>query len=391
MTRLKGKLAGCLLIALFLLTQSHGIAGNIHLGSLRIHPYVSGSAGYTDNVYLTKTRTKSDSFYLLSPGVKLTLPIEKHAINVDYTVDRYVYKEQDEANRTVHNATGTLDLNPGNALKIQVRDTFTRSEDPPDFKEDRTSPFVWNKAAVDGIYDITNRLAVGLGYEHGTKRYDRSIDRIDDYDEDSFSGQIYVKVFPKMSLVTFYQYQDRDYDRRKPVDSETHRIEGGIAWKIGPKSTGTARVGYTESDYDQLNRTDDSLSYFVSLTHQLRPRTILSVEGIRLIMDTSQADDNLPFSNAYVSTQITGTLSHGYRKFTGRVKGTYIQDDYLYDDLGLGKKRHDDLFRAEFGIDHAIRKWFTWGGIYRYSRLNSNVKTEEYEENTFLIHVSLIL
>ena len=363
----------------------------MHLGPLRIHPYVSASAGYTDNVYLTETNTESDTFYLLSPGVKLILPIQRHTINVDYTVDRYLYTKQDEANRTVHNATGRLDLNPTKRLNVQVKDAFTRSEDPPDFEGDRTSPFVWNKAAVDGVYDITSRLAVGMGYQHGTKRYDRTVDRIDDYDEDGLSGQVFLKIFPKMSLVAFYQYRDRDYDRRQAEDSESHRVEGGVAWKIGPKSTGTARVGYVETDYDRLNRTDDTLSYFVDFTHELRPKTTLSVEGVREILDTSRTDDNLAFSNAYVSSQIAAQLSHRYRKFTGRVRGAYIQDDYLYDDSGLGKKRRDDLLRAEFGIDHAIRKWLSWGGTYRYSRLNSNVKTEEYEENAFLIHVSLIL
>jgi len=391
MTTVKGKLAGCLLIAWFFLSHSQGMAGNIHLGPLRIYPYVSASAGHTDNVYLTQRNTKSDTFYLLSPGVKLILPLERHTINVDYTVDRYVYKEQDEANRTVHNATGKLDLNPTTRLNIQVKDTFIRSEDPPDLKGDRTSPFVWNKAAVDGVYDITSRVAVGMGYEHGTKGYDRTVDRIDDYDDDSLSGRVFFKIFPKMSVVAFYQYRDRDYDRRQALDSESHRVEGGVAWKIGPKSTGTARVGYMETDYDRLNRTDNTLSYFVDFTHELRPKTTLLVEGGREILDTSRADDNLGFSNAYVSSQIAAEVSHRYRKFTGRVRGAYIQDDYLYDDRGLGKKRRDDLMRAEFGIDHAIRKWLSWGGTYRYSRLDSNVKTEEYEENAFLIHVFLIL
>ncbi len=108
---------------------------------------------------------------------------------------------------------------------------------------------------------------------------------------------------------------------------------------------------------------------------------------MREIQDTSAADDNLAFSNDYVSTQISGTLSHHYREFTGRLTLAYIHDDYLHDDVGAGEKRKDDLIRGEFGIDYALKEWLTLGGSYRHSRLNSNFKTEEYEENVFLVYL----
>jgi hypothetical protein len=232
---------------------------------------------------------------------------------------------------------------------------------------------------------------VGAGYQYGTKQYDRSVDRLDDFEDHTVSGRAYFRILPKVSLTTFYQYRARDYDRRRLEESESNRVEGGITWRIGPKSEGTARVGYMETDYDRLNRTDDALSYYVNLSHQLRPKSTLSVEGSREILDTSQADDNLTFSNSYVSSQIAGTISHRYRKTTGKLRLGYIWDDYLHDDIGAGRKRKDELFIAEFGIDHALRKWLNLGGSYRYSRLNSNFNAEEYEENTFLFYLSLVL
>ena len=391
MARTKGILSACGMVLWLLVPSSNGTAGDIGVGSLSVHPYVSASVGYTDNVYLTKTRETSDTFYLISPGVKLILPIERHTVSLDYTVDSYIYREQDEADRTIHNVTGVLDLNPRKSLNVQIKDMFTRSEDPPDFKGGRTSPFIWNSPSIDASYDVSSRLGLGAGYRYETKQYDRSVDRIDDYDDNAVSGRLYYRIFPKISFVTFYQYENRGYDKRRREDNDSHRVEGGVTWRIGPKSTGTARVGYMRTDYDRLNRTDEDLSYFVNLTQQLRPKTTLSIEGVRQILDTSRADRNLVFSNDYVSTQIAGTLSHRYRKLTGRVRVGYIQDDYLHDDIAAGRKRKDDLFRAEFGVDHALRKWFTLSGSYRYSCLNSNFKTEEYEENTFLIYCSLVL
>jgi hypothetical protein len=146
-----------------------------------------------------------------------------------------------------------------------------------------------------------------------------------------------------------------------------------------------------ETDYDRRNRTDEILSYYVGLTHQVRPKTTVTLDGVREILDTSRADDNIGFSNSYASTQIGGTLSHRYRKFTGKLRVAYIRDDYLHDDLVSGRKRKDDLLINEFSLDHAIRKWLKWGGIYRYSRLNSNFNSQDYTENSFLLYLSLIL
>ena len=391
MVKMKGILLAWGAIFCFFVPSSRGIAGNIHVGSLGIHPYVSVSAGYTDNVFLTQTAETSDTFYLISPGIKLILPIKRQTFNLDYTVDHYIYRERDEADRTVHNATGTLDLNPWESLNIQISDKFTRSEDAPDFEGDRTSPFIWNSSGVDAEYDISSRLALGGGYEYRIKRYDRSIDRIDDYNEDGLSGRLYIRILPKTSLMMLYQYQARDYEERGIENNHSNRLEGGVTWKIGANSMGTVRVGYMQTDYHRIDQTDDTLSYFISLTHQFGPKTTLSLEGVREILDSTRADDNLAFSNSYVSTQIAATLSHCYRKLTGRLRVGYIGDTYLHDDIGAGTKRRDSLLRTEFGIDYALQRWLNLGGSYRYSRLNSNFRTEEYEESIFLVHLSLVL
>lgn len=391
MIRARGISAACLLIFCFFLRSSHGVAANLHVGALRIHPYVSASAGYTDNVYLTETGEISDTFYVISPGVELILPVKRNAFILNYTADSYIYRERDEANRTIHNATGTLDLNPWKSLNILAKDEFTRGADPPDFEGDRTHPFIWNSPSIDAGYNITSSLAVGVGYKYEAKRYDRRLDQIDDYEGNGLQGRLYYRILPKTSLVVVYHYGVRDYDNRELEDNYSNRLEGGVTWEIGGKSTGTVRVGYMQTDYHRLDRSDDALSYLINLTYQLRPKTTVSLEGVRQIMDTSRADRNLLFSNDHVSTQILGTLSHRYRKLTGRLRAGYIHDDYLHDDIGLGEKRRDDLFTGGFAIDYGLRKWLSLGGSYRYTRLNSNFETEGYTENMFLIYLSLIL
>lgn len=390
MARMSSILLACLLILSFLCSVPPGLAEEMRPGSFRIHPFVSGSVGYTDNVFLTESGEESDTFFLFSPGIKLIVPFERVLFDLDYTLDYYSYSEWNEADRAVHTARGTVDLKPWRSLDIRIKDTFTRGEDPPNLKGDRTSPFVWNSPGVDVSYDLSGRVALGAGYEYVSKSYDRSADQIDDFQENGLSARVYYRILPKTSLVVGYWYRARDYDERPLNKSDSNRVEGGITWKAGAKTVGTARVGYMETDFDKLNRTDSALSYSLDVTHRLRPKTTVALKGAREILNTSAADRNLTFSNSYLSTQIAGTLTHRYRKLTGRLTLGYIRDEYLYDDIASGEKRKDDLFRAEFGLEHALRKWLRIGASYRYIRLNSNFKASEYTENAFLGYVSLV-
>ena len=384
------QIAGLVVVFLFF-HFSGAFAENIRIGSLAVHPFVTGSVGYSDNVFLTDDDEESDVFFLLSPGVRFTLPSERYAFNLDYTLDYYDYTDLDKADRLIHNATGVIDLNPYRRLDIRIKDEFTRGADPPDFEGGKIARYYWNSASVDGTYDITSRLAVGAGYEYAFKSYDRDRFETDDYDQNNLLGRFYYRVLPKTSLVLAYRYEDRDYDNRSDTDSETNRLEGGVTWEFGAKSVGTVLVGYMVRDYDDLDRDDDAFSYSVNITHQLRPKTTLTLEGVREVQDTSTADENIEFSNSYTSTQIGATLAHRYRKLTGRLGLRYIHDDYNHDDIDAGKDRDDDLFIGEVGLDHAFRTWLKVGGTYRFTTLNSNFDEQEYTENSFLIYLAVIL
>jgi hypothetical protein len=391
MVKKSGILSICLVGLWLLCPFSEGLTANLGVGSLEIHPFATGSVGYTDNVFLTDSNEKSDTYLILSPGVRLILPHERYEFNLDYTFDYYKYKDRDEADRMVHNLTGTFDYEATKSLDLRLTDSFLRSEDQPDAPGDRTSAYILNTTSFDAYYDLSTRFALGAGYDYTIKRFSSNRDDFDDYDAHGFSGEVYYRVLPKTSALLSYEYRARRYDRRRIEDSDSNRIEGGITWEITAKSSGTVKAGYQATDYEKLRRTDEALSYAINIAHQLRPKTKLTVEGVREILDTSASDDNVPFSNSYVSTQIAASLSHRYRKLTGRLRLGYIFDDYLHDDISAGKEREDELITAEFGIDWGPRKWLQVGTTYRHTRLDSNFEAEDYSENAILAYISVIL
>src|SRR5512137_2211866 len=90
--------------------------GNIRVGQMEIHPFVSLKEEFSDNIYFTSTDEKKDSIFVTYPGVKVQLPIKMHKFEAEYwLIDRryHQYKGEDT---TDHHAKGSLDLKFGSLV-----------------------------------------------------------------------------------------------------------------------------------------------------------------------------------------------------------------------------------------------------------------------------------
>jgi hypothetical protein len=74
MIRPKGIVLVWVLITCLFFLVSTSEAEKVDLSDLKIHPFISTSVGYTDNLFLTETDKESDTFFVLSPGIQLLLP-----------------------------------------------------------------------------------------------------------------------------------------------------------------------------------------------------------------------------------------------------------------------------------------------------------------------------
>jgi len=368
--------------------------GSIHLGPLDITPYVNASGTYTDNVFLTKRNRKADFYYSVLPGIKLRLrPIGRHGFYLNYEADYARFDTYDEADYFVHTADAALDLNLPKGFRLKVGDKITSGADPPDFEGDRTAPYISNMARIEGSYTFWDRFALGLKYAHGLKDYKHRSDEIDNFDTNTVGGVFRLRILARTSMLLEYVYAATDYRReRARVDNNySNRINTGITWDVTAKTKGVVRGGYVAKNYYALNREEDALYVSADISHELTSRTIVTLRGIRSVFDTSKADRNLIYSSSYLSNQVTASLRHTYRKFTGSIGGDYIYDRYLYDDLRAGKKRRDHVWRGSAGIDYQMQRWIKLGVKYRYTDLDSNFDNEDYIENLVLFFVTLSL
>ena len=69
--------------------------GNMHFGSLKIHPLFSISESYDDNIFDTPDSQVSDLITTYSPGLNLSLPVRgiRSELNINYLTDILEYRD----------------------------------------------------------------------------------------------------------------------------------------------------------------------------------------------------------------------------------------------------------------------------------------------------------
>jgi len=382
-------------IVMVLLGIPAKIYGGVRLGPLSLTPYVNASGTFTDNVFLSSRNEESDFYYSILPGVKVRArPIGRHNFYLDYDADISQFQDFTEANYVVQSLDAGLDLNLPRKFEIRLGNKITYGADLPDVEGDETAQYYNNVARIEASYAFLDRFGIGLRYSHEFKDYERSRDEIDNFDTNTVGGAFRFRILRGTSMLVEYVYSITDYrrDARARVENNySNRINTGVTWDITAKTRGTVRGGYVQTTYHRIDREDDSTFASANISHELTSHIVVSLTGIRSIFDTSNADDNIQFSTSYVSSQVTGRLQHTYRKFTTSIGGDYLHDRYLHDDLNLGRKRKDDVWRGWLGVDYQMQRWIKLGVKYRYTTLDSNFDIEDYDENlvSFLVGLTL--
>jgi len=112
------------------------LPGNIHIGNLRIHPYVNTSMGYTDNIFREASHEKGSMIYKVDPGICFQWAIMQHFIQLDYHADiQRSERFHQEYDTEDHYLTGLIHLN-FNRINILLSDNWQRAANLPDYQGD---------------------------------------------------------------------------------------------------------------------------------------------------------------------------------------------------------------------------------------------------------------
>ena len=380
-------IAACLLAA-FLLPGRATAEGNIHIGQLRIHPFVTVSDTISDNVLYTPTDEKRDSIITYTPGIKLELPFgRRSSAEVQYysVISRYrTYTGEDTSD---DNAKAMVDFSLAGGFGLKLSDAYTKGHLPRSSSATGLiEKFKHNVGTVSTTYSA-NRAK--LQFDVGKGRWDYQTSPFQDRDETTLSGYLFYRFLPKTSAFIECDRGKVAYDDRlQGLDSNVYAEWFGLRWDITEKSKGTVKAGLQQKDFEAPSR--GSFRGWVSsvdLHHDFSKYTGLTIQGERTVNETS-----IQGASYVVSTGAYAELNHTLiRKVDILGRGSYGTDDFSNPVPPDTTTRKDKVTLEGLGLRYGMRNWLTFQFDYNSRTRRSNLPGFDYKENSYILSVKMAL
>ncbi len=231
-------------------------------------------------------------------------------------------------------------------------------------------------------------------YNNYKQQYNDLADYSQDYTDNEFGLGVETRFLPKTWGFFRYHYGLQRYNTNAPgqtdqynSDSKRHRANVGLTWDPGAKLSGEVSVGYQWRKYDheytsaaQTARREDKNTWVAETAVTFMPTTttMLTMTITRAVRDTA-SDTNEQFIDTGIGLNLQQTI---LTKFTLNAGVGYSKNEY---NLPVANARTDDNYLANIGLDYNIREWLGVGIGYNLNRKNSNIDTNEFTDNKFMI------
>lgn len=382
----------------------------------RIHPFVSVTAFYTDNIYNSKRMKKSDFLTVLSPGVWLSVPTAQRQpafINSSvrspggfiaeqlryeffrrfmaylfYQADIELYSRNASENTVRHRIQGRIEYMSRGGLSLGITDEYLISHDDrgKGVPDNTLQKYRSNLLNAFLKYDTGRKLMLKASYSNLMVSYDASRNRFMKRTDNAFSGYLFYKLRPKTALFVEYEFINIDYAENQLSDSREDNLWLGIEWDATGKTKGVLKAGYGLKRFDSSINKQKSFILESRLEYRLTSKTSFSLMAWRKTNET-----DIEGTDYIVSTGVRLGYQHKLTsKLTDFVHISYIYDHYHGDFTFVSKTsaRKDNFMSATIGIRYDFRAWLNSEAGYIYSRRDSNFSDFDYTNNTFYFKVN---
>lgn len=363
-------------------------AGNLHYGSLEVHPYILLKETYNDNIFATPSDTEDDWITTITPGIKLVLPFRMHQFDLEYNAVINRYLDFTSENTTGHNASGKADLKIGSLFGLKLSDTFSRGHEPRDSSQTGfIEKYDTNAASASATYQLADRSKVQFDYTRTTWNFDRSEFR--SRDEDLAAVYLFYRFLPKTSAFVEYNFKKIDYDdRASNLNSETNSVFLGLTWDITANTKGIVKGGYNRKDFDTRGVSGiTTWGTSIDIDHAFSDYTSMKVVGQRMINEAGVLG-----ASYFVTTGAFAEVTHKFTyKISGVARASYGADDFSNAIPPDTRKREDKTMLVGAGMKYQFKDWLEFTLDYNYRDRNSNIDFYDVTENTYTVGVNFAL
>jgi len=364
--------------------------GNLHIGSLEIHPYISTNETYSDNIYYAATDKKHDYITTIMPGLKLLFPFRDHKIGAEYNKIFTKYARYYQENTTDENANGFMDFKFGRSLGLTLQDVYAKGHEPRSTSTTGLiEKYTANTAFASASYQLADVSKVKVDYSRSTLEFKSSDSKFRDRGEDLISAYLYYRILPKTSAFVEYDYKQVDFDQStSTLNNKVNSGLLGVTWEITEKSKGTVKGGYTWKNFEsQAHKDFKTWVASIDLNHEFSDYTSLRLVGQRVVNETTLLD-----ARYFATTGMYGEFTHKFTyKIAGVLKGSYGEDKFSDAVDPETKVRKDIVTAGGAGLKYQMRDWLEFAIDYNHRERNSNIDRIDYKENAYMVTINFAM
>lgn len=395
-------LAGLTLISGAVGAQQFEDAASLEFGGFDVTPTVDVGLRYDDNVTRANTDEISSWSRIIAPQVSMVSSLGASQVNLGYRLVNETYFSSQEDNYTDHFFVADVDL------ELNARNRIKASMQFEDGHEERgsgysigsgvalTSPDLYKQTQFDilysyGAFNAEGRLDVNLNIRDLNYDIDTPAYLVRDRKLSELGGTFYYRVGATTDVTFDASFTEVDYkyaaDITNPLDSSNSSYLVGLKWEATAQTSGFAKIGYQEKDFDSAFREDfDGIDWAAGVLWA--PVDYASLELV------TKADTNETNGEGNFIRGRTHSLEWRH-KWLERVRSsasiTWNNNRYegeLVDGFDI---RSDDNLYLRASVYYQFRRWLNFELGYRFDQRDSNRTGIDYDRNQFLFNALITL
>ncbi|MFD3349082.1 outer membrane beta-barrel protein [Alteromonas macleodii] len=377
-------------------------AGRIQAGQFDLIPSFSSSMSYVDNV--ANARDNQSKIYswraILSPEIIAATEVDGNPVQVGYRLEKGVYFSSENDDYIDHfiEASGDFELNSrhrvsalaqyedghedrgtgfsiGSGLEITTPDTYKSSN--------LSAEYSYGAATTNGMITLKARRQ--------TLDYDRTEDAyiIRDRAKNMVGAEFGYQIGAATSMVVDVTKTFIKYDEQLNLvtrDNDETRILVGVVWESTAATTGFAKVGYKEKDFDDESRgTFYGTDWEVGIDWQPVSYSTVRVSTSADTFETNGEGDFIRGQSYSVR------WNHDWlERVSTSFSVTQQNDEYVFNEIDI-VNRDDELMNYSAALNYQARRWLKFSTFYQYTDRDSNRDTIGYDKSEIGVTVEVTL
>ncbi|MBF7074886.1 outer membrane beta-barrel protein [Glaciecola sp. MH2013] len=377
-------------------------AASIPVAGFDLTPSVDVGFRYDDNVIRSSQDEISSWSQIISPQVVMLTNFGSSQVNFGYRLRNERFYSSPADNYTDHFLSAGVDyeLNARHRMDIAVDYTDGHEDRGTGFSIGRgellTTPDKFKQAELDllysyGAFNADGRLEVNFNITN--RDYDLTLPsyRARDRVFTGIGGAFYYRVGATTDLVIDIIYTDVDYNfalnSESPLDSTQVSYLIGLDWEATAQTSGYAKVGYQEKDFESELRDDfDGVDWEAGVIWEPVEYSSVELTTGASTNETNGEGDFIRGRDHQVEWR-----HEWLERLRTRVSYTWGNDRYegrLVNNLAV---RDDDLARFRASAYYQFRRWINVELSYIRDERDSNRDIISYDRNQLFFNMLFTL